>query len=97
MNIMSYFSPIKRQTWHSLTALKNHIKNESGSSLISFFVFILLVSLITFVTIQMIRPAYCSGRFKTALNEIVADSFSKNDQQIMEEILSQAESPQTDR
>lgn len=39
----------------------------------------------------MIRPSYCSGRFKTAVNTIATDGFAKSNQQIREEIIDQAE------
>lgn len=53
-------------------------------------IFILFVAGLTFLTIHLIRPSYCSGRFKTAINGIAVDSFSKKDQDIQEEILARA-------
>ena len=69
---------------------QDKIREESGFSLKGLMIFILLVAGLTFLTIHLIRPSYCSGRFKTAINGIAVDSFSKKDKEIQEEILTHA-------
>jgi hypothetical protein len=64
---------------------------ESGFSVKGCIVFILFVALSVFLAIHLIRPSYCSGRFKTAIEGIAMEGFSKNDGQITEEIREQAE------
>ena len=71
--------------------LRGVIEKESGFSLNGFISFILFVALATFLTIHLIRPSYCSGRFKTAVDTIAIEGFAKSNQQIREEIFDQAE------
>ena len=88
---MDAFKPIKKQIFNTLNELQHKLKEESGFSIKGFIVFILFVALVTFLTIHMIRPSYCSGRFKTAVNTIATDGFAKSNQQIREEIFDQAQ------
>jgi len=67
------------------------IMEESGFSVKGCIIFILFVALSVFLAIHLIRPSYCSGRFKTEIEGIAIDGFSKSDGQIAEEIRSQAE------
>ena len=71
--------------------IRRKFKEDSGFSLKGLIFFILFVGLITFLAIHLIRPAYSSGRFKTAVNTIAADGFMKCNRDIQEEILTQAE------
>ena len=82
---------IKKTISNVCHRIKSKFREDAGFSLKGFIFFILLVGLITFLSIHLIRPTYCSGRFKTAINTIAADGFMKCNRDIQEEILTQAE------
>ncbi|MGA1842443.1 MAG: hypothetical protein ACMUIU_17640 [bacterium] len=81
----------KKQISYVYNYLQNKIKEESGFTLKGFVLFILFVAFAAFLTIHLIRPSYCSGRFKTAINSIATDGFAKSNKEIREEIVDQAE------
>ena len=90
-SIMNSNHIIKKTISTVFHRIRHPFIEESGFSLKGLIFFILFVGLITFIAIHLIRPVYCSGRFKTALNTIAADSFLKCNRDIQEEILNQAE------
>lgn len=67
------------------------ITNESGFSLKGCIIFLLFVALSVFLAIHLIRPSYCSGRFKTEIDGITIEGFSKSDKEIVDEIRTQAD------